>query len=49
MWLLHEWLPASGEERLDFPLYVQRFKFFPEVAEEAAESVLNLPLRDVQS
>ena len=48
-WLLHQWLPASGEERLDFPLYVQRLKFFPEVAEEAAESVLNLPLRDVPS
>ena len=44
-WLLHEWLPASGEQRLEFPLYVERLKFFPEVAQEAAEAVLNLALR----
>jgi AraC family transcriptional regulator len=39
------WLPASGEEPRDFPLYLQRVAFFPDVPEHEAVSDLFLPLR----
>jgi AraC family transcriptional regulator len=45
-WLLREWLPASGEHRADFPLYVERLAFFPDVAEEDAKVAMFLMLRD---
>jgi len=44
-WLYGEWLPQSGEELRDFPIYVQRVKFFPEVAENQAVTDVYLPLK----
>ncbi len=43
--LYRDWLPGSGEEARDFPLYCQRLTFFPEVAEGEAITDLFLPLR----
>ncbi len=45
LYLYGEWLPASGEEARDFPLYCQRLAFFPEVPEHEAVAELFLPLR----
>lgn len=45
LYLYRDWLPASGEEARDFPLYCQRLSFFPEVAEGEAITDLFLPLR----
>lgn len=39
------WLPASGEEPRDFPLYLQRVKMFPDVPEHEAITDIFLPLR----
>ncbi|WP_246379927.1 AraC family transcriptional regulator [Gluconacetobacter johannae] len=39
------WLPASGEELRDFPLYAQRVTFFPDVPEHEAVTDLYLPLK----
>ncbi|MBP2276575.1 MULTISPECIES: AraC family transcriptional regulator [Sphingomonas] len=39
------WLPASGEELRDFPLYAQRVRFFPDVPEHEAITDLFLPLQ----
>ena len=39
------WLPQSGEELRDFPPYVQRIKFFPEVPEHEAVTDAFLPLQ----
>ncbi|HEX2583966.1 MAG TPA: AraC family transcriptional regulator [Steroidobacteraceae bacterium] len=44
-YLYSTWLPASGEELRDFPLYVQRVKFFPDVAEHEAIVDIFLPLK----
>jgi AraC family transcriptional regulator len=44
-YLYSEWLPASGEKTRDFPLYLQRVRFAPSVAEHEAESEIFLPLR----
>lgn len=44
LYLYSEWLPASGEEPRDFPLYCQRIKFFPDVPESEAITELFLPL-----
>jgi AraC family transcriptional regulator len=43
--LYGEWLPASGEELRDYPLYAQRVKFFPDVPEHEAITDLFVPLR----
>jgi AraC family transcriptional regulator len=43
--LYRDWLPASGEETRDFPLYCQRISFFPDVPEHEAVTDLFLPLR----
>ena len=43
-WLYREWLPASGEEPRDFPLYCQRLSFFPDVPENETVTELFLPL-----
>lgn len=43
--LYAEWLPQSGEELRDFPLYFQRVKFFPDVAEHEAVTDVFLPLK----
>ncbi len=45
LYLYREWLPASGEEARDFPLYCQRLRLFPEVPEHEAEAELFLPLK----
>ncbi len=44
LYLYRDWLPASGEEARDFPLYCQRLAFFPKVAEHEAVAKLFLPL-----
>lgn len=44
--LYAEWLPQSGEEPRDFPPYVQRVRFFPDVPEHEAVTDVFLPLRD---
>lgn len=43
--LYREWLPQSGEEARDAPPYCQRLRFFPDVAEHEAETLLFLPLQ----
>lgn len=45
LYLYRDWLPASGEEPGDFPLYCQRITYFPDVAENQAITELFLPLR----
>lgn len=45
LYLYRDWLPASGEETRDFPLYCHRLTFFPEVAEHEAVAELFLPLK----
>jgi AraC family transcriptional regulator len=44
-YLYSEWLPQSGEEPRDFPLYVQRVRFFPDVPEHEAILDIFLPLK----
>lgn len=44
LYLYREWLPQSGEEARDFPLYCQRLAFFPDVPEHEAVVDLFLPL-----
>ena len=44
-YLYSQWLPQSGEELRDFPLYFQRVRFFPDVPEHEAITELFLPLR----
>jgi AraC family transcriptional regulator len=43
--LYASWLPASGEEPRDFPLFMQRVKFFPDVPEHEAVTDIFLPLK----
>jgi AraC family transcriptional regulator len=43
--LYREWMPESGEEARDFPLYCQRVTFFPDVAEHETVTDLLLPLK----
>jgi AraC family transcriptional regulator len=45
LYLYRQWLPASGEEVRDFPLYCQRLSFFPEVSEREAVAEVFLPLK----
>ncbi|KQS51928.1 MULTISPECIES: AraC family transcriptional regulator [unclassified Sphingomonas] len=45
LYLYRDWLPTSGEEARDFPLYCQRIAFFPEVPEHEAVAELFLPLK----
>ncbi|KIJ01537.1 AraC family transcriptional regulator [Xanthomonas phaseoli pv. phaseoli] len=45
LYLYRDWLPASGEELRDFPLYCQRLAFFPEVPEHETVAELFLPLK----
>jgi AraC family transcriptional regulator len=44
-YLYAQWLPQSGEELRDFPLYGERVKFFPDVPEHESIVELFLPLR----
>jgi AraC family transcriptional regulator len=43
-YLYSTWLPESGEELRDFPLFFQRVKFFPDVPEHEAITDVFLPL-----
>ncbi len=43
-WLYREWLPASGEEPRDYPPYLQRISFFPDVPEHEAVVDIFIPL-----
>jgi AraC family transcriptional regulator len=43
--LYAKWLPASGHEPRDFPLFLQRVRFFPDVPEHEAVTDVFLPLR----
>lgn len=45
LFLYREWLPASGEEIRDFPLFCQRIAFYPHVPEHEAIADLYLPLK----
>jgi len=45
LFMYRDWLPVSGEELRDFPLYCQRIKFFPLVPAHEAITDLFLPLR----
>jgi AraC family transcriptional regulator len=44
-YLYASWLPQSGEEPRDFPLFFQRISFFPDVPEHEAITDVFLPLR----
>jgi AraC family transcriptional regulator len=44
-YLYSKWLPLSGEEPRDFPLYLQRVSFFPDVPEHEAITDVFLPLK----
>jgi AraC family transcriptional regulator len=43
LYLYREWLPGSGEEMRDFPIYCQRFFLNP--PEQGTAADLFLPLR----
>ena len=43
--LYADWLPRSGEELRDFPIYAQRVSFFPDVPEYEAITDIFLPLQ----
>jgi AraC family transcriptional regulator len=43
--LYASWLPGSGEELRDFPLFMQRVAFFPDVPDSEAVTDIYLPLR----
>lgn len=45
LYLYRDWLPESGEEARDFPIYCQRISFFPDVPEHEAVADLFLPLK----
>ncbi|QDP25668.1 AraC family transcriptional regulator [Bradyrhizobium cosmicum] len=45
LYLYRDWLPASGEEVRDFPIYCQRLSFFPEVPEHETVADVFLPLK----
>ncbi|QAU22619.1 DNA gyrase inhibitor [Dyella sp. M7H15-1] len=44
-YLYSEWLPQSGEESRNFPVYLQRVCFFPDVPEHEAIVDIFLPIR----
>jgi AraC family transcriptional regulator len=44
-YLCDEWLPQSGEQLRDFPLFCERVEFFPDVPEDEAVTDVYLPLR----
>lgn len=44
-YLYSRWLPSSGEELRDFPLFLQRVRFFPDVPEHEAVVDIFLPLK----
>lgn len=47
-YLYSEWLPNSGRELRDDPVFVQRVSFYPDVPEHAAVTDIFLPLRPLE-
>jgi AraC family transcriptional regulator len=46
LFLYRDWLPASGEETRDFPIYSKRWlSFFPDVPVHEVVAELFLPLK----
>ena len=45
LYLYRDWLPASGEEARDFPIYCQRMNLFPEVPAHESIADVFLPLK----
>ncbi|OAN66110.1 AraC family transcriptional regulator [Sphingomonas sp. TDK1] len=45
LFLYRAWLPESGEEPGDFPLFARRVAFFPDVPEHESVTELYLPLK----
>lgn len=45
LYLYRDWLPASGEEARDFPIYCQRFLSSPETPQHESVAELFLPLK----
>lgn len=45
LYLYRDWLPSSGREARDFPIYCRRLGFFAEVPEHEAVADLFLPLK----
>jgi AraC family transcriptional regulator len=43
--LYGEWLPSSGEEPRDFPPFLERVAFYPDVPEQEAVTDIYLPLQ----
>ena len=43
--MYRDWLPPSGQELRDFPLFCRRVRFFPDVPQEESVTELYLPLR----
>ncbi len=43
-WLYSSWLPTSGETPRDFPLFVKRERFFPDVPEHDVVTDIYLPV-----
>lgn len=48
-YLCSEWLPNSGRELRDDPVFVQRVSFYPDVPEHAAVTDIFLPLRPLET
>jgi AraC family transcriptional regulator len=44
-YLYSKWLPQSGEALRDYPLFLQRVRFFPEVPEDETVFDIFLPLK----
>ncbi|WP_119396299.1 AraC family transcriptional regulator [Salinibius halmophilus] len=44
-YLYGKWLPENGEMLADFPIFLERIRFFPEVAEHEAITDVYLPLK----
>jgi AraC family transcriptional regulator len=44
-YLYADWLPRSGQEPRDFPLYCQRISFFPDVPEHETATDIFLSLK----
>lgn len=44
-YLVSQWFPSSGEIRRNFPIFLNRVRFFPEVPEEATVIDIFLPIQ----